>query len=79
MQDITSIFIDYLTQYGSADIAESEFKKEIHVDSELHDAYRQWCDEVGSSEKNGFFDFVDEYYESENDKWNTLNDYDDEV
>lgn len=77
MTDITEIFINYLEQFGSADMAEFEFKKAIHADSELRNLYRTWCDEVGSTEKNGFFDFSDEYLAEQNDVWQNLNnDYD---
>lgn len=78
MEDITLIFNDLIRQYGSVDIAESEFKKRIHEDAELRAIYRQWCDDVGSSEKDGFFDFCEEYMDTQNDVWNTLNDYDNE-
>jgi len=77
MIDITAIFTHYIEQYDSIDIAESEFKKNMHEDSELRAAYRQWCHEVGSSEKNGFFDFCDEYLDNKNDIWDSLSsDYD---
>lgn len=78
MDDITSIFNDYITQYRSIDIAEAEFKKSMHEDPELRALYRQWCSDVGSTEKNGFFDYCDEYLDSQNDVWNSLNDYDNE-
>ncbi len=75
MDDITTIFNNYLQQYGSTDIAEAEFKKSIHEDTELKKQYRQWCDEVGSTEKNGFFDYCEEYLSSQDDIWNSLSDY----
>lgn len=78
MDDITLIFNDFLSQYGSVDIAESEFKKSMHEDQELRTLYRQWCSDVGSTEKNGFMDYCDEFLDSQNDVWSTLNDYDDE-
>lgn len=76
MENITLIFNDFIAQYGSVDIAESEFKKSIHEDRELRTLYRQWCDEVGSTEKEGFFDYCEEYLDSQNDVWNSLNDFD---
>lgn len=76
MDHITDIFINYINQFGSPDLAEFEFKKAIHADAELHELYSQWCDEVGSSEKNGFFDFCDDYLEEQNDVWENLNDFD---
>lgn len=77
MEDITLIFNDFITQYGSLDIADSEFKKRIHEDEDLHELYREWCLDVGSSEKDGFMDYCDEYMDNQDDVWNTLNDYDD--
>lgn len=78
MDHITDIFNDFLTQFGSVDIAEAEFKKSIHEDPELRAAYRRWCDESGSTERNGFLDYCQEYLDSQNDVWNALNDFDNE-
>ncbi|MCH5319157.1 MAG: hypothetical protein J1E38_05565 [Paramuribaculum sp.] len=76
MRDITEIFNDYLQQYGSIDIAESEFKKNIHEDPELRASYLEWCDAVGSSEKKGFYDYCEEYLQSQDDVMSSLSDYD---
>ena len=38
----------------------------------------EWCHEVGSSEKNGFMDYCDEYLRDQNSVWDTLSDYNDE-
>lgn len=76
MDEIIEVFNNYLTTYGSVDIAEAEFKHMIQDDSHVRDLYREWCDSVGSSEKNGFFDYCDEYLDTQNDVWNTLNDFD---
>jgi hypothetical protein len=77
MIDIPAIITEYIEIYDSVDIAESEFKKNIHEDAELRTAYRQWCHEVGSTEKKGFFDYCEEYLDNKNDIWDTLSsDYD---
>ena len=76
MMDITEIFDRYICQYSSIDIANSEFKKDLHEDSELRETYKEWCHTVGSTEKNGFIDYAEEYLESQNDVWNNLSDYD---
>lgn len=76
MLDITEIFDRYISQYSSIDIANSEFKKDLHEDSQLREAYKEWCHNVGSSEKNGFIDYAEEYLESQNDVWNNLSDFD---
>lgn len=76
MDDITDFFKSLIQQHRSIDIAEAEFKRMIADDDELHEEYRQWCTENGSSEKQGFFDFCEEYMESQDSIWESLNDYD---
>lgn len=76
-QDITEIFLHYIRQAGSIDMAEAEFKKAIGEDPELYRRYRDWCDEVGSSERRGFSDFCDEYLDNQDSIWDSLsNEYD---
>ncbi|MBD5201868.1 MAG: hypothetical protein HDR83_09400 [Bacteroides sp.] len=77
-EDITELFQQILTQYGSVDIAEAEFKKMMHEDPELHSAYRDWCHEVGSSEKRGFLDYCEEYIDSQESIWDNLREFEDE-
>ena len=74
--DITEYFNSLISQTGSIDMAEAEFKRAIAEDNELHTIYREWCHENGCSERNGFLDFCDEYMESQDSKWDSLNDYD---
>lgn len=79
MDEITDLFDQLLQHCGSTDIAEAEFKKLIHEDPELRARYREWCDEVGSSEKRGFLDYCEEYFESQDSIWDNLkDDYEDE-
>lgn len=78
-QHITDFFNDLLREYGSVDIADAEFKKQLHEEPALRDRYREWCHEVGSTEKNGFLDYCEEYLESQESIWENLKDeYDDE-
>lgn len=79
MDSITDLFNELLHHCGSTDIAEAEFKKLIHEDPELRARYREWCEEVGSSEKRGFLDYCEEYFESQDSIWDNLkDDYEDE-
>lgn len=73
--DMTAVFNQYLNAFKSIDIAEAEFKKDMHEDPELKAAYREWCANVGSSEKKGFFDFCEEFFDSQDTIWETLSDY----
>lgn len=76
MEDIRDYFISLLEAHKSVDIAESEFKRAIADDDSLRQQYRQWCHEVGSSEKNGFTDFCHEFMAESDEVWQSLNDYD---
>ncbi|MDE7125187.1 MAG: hypothetical protein K2O12_01725, partial [Muribaculaceae bacterium] len=61
---------------GSVDIANAEFKKMTGEDENLRAEYRDWCHAVGSSEKNGFLDFCQEYMEAQESMWDYLGDLD---
>ncbi len=76
MEDIRDYFISLLEDHKSLDIAESEFKRAIAEDDDLRQQYRDWCHEVGSSEKNGFLDFCHEYMAENDEVWQSLSDYD---
>lgn len=76
MEELEKYFQELLNQNHSIDIAEAEFKKAIAEDHDLHRLYSEWCHEVGSSERNGFRDFCEEYCNSLNEVWENLTDYD---
>lgn len=78
MEDIRDYFISLLEEHKSLDIAESEFKRAIAEDDKLRQQYRDWCHEVGSSEKNGFADFCHEYMAENDEVWESLSDYDED-
>lgn len=76
MNDITELFRDLLIQHRSIDIAHTEFSRLLTDDEELRMDYREWCEENGYSEKRGFLIFCDEYMDSQDSIWESLNDYD---
>ena len=76
MNDITDFFRDLLNQHRSIDIAYTEFVRLLEDDEELRVDYRDWCEENGYSEKKGFLIFCDEYMDSQDSIWESLNDYD---
>ncbi len=78
MINLTDLFHDILTNSSSVDIAEAEFKKMIHEDPELHAAYREYCHEVGSTEKRGFLDYCDEFIDSQESIWDDIREFEDE-
>lgn len=76
MDELIQIFDNIINQTGSFDVAEAEFKRQINENPELRKLYREWCHEVGSTEKRGFLDYCEEYLENQNDIWQSLQDYD---
>lgn len=75
-EHITDFFISIIDQTPTLDMAEAEFKRSLADDAELRSLYREWCHEVGSTEKRGFLDFCEEYVEGQNEVWDSLTDYD---
>ena len=41
--DIPSLIIDLLHQFGSIDIAESEFSRQMNEDEKIMTAFKEWC------------------------------------
>lgn len=78
MDNITDLFVDLLRELGSIDIANDSFKKMINEEPELKATYREWCHSVGSSEKDGFIDFCEEYLDDQDSIYDSLSEYNDE-
>lgn len=76
MEDLENYFISIIKQSQSADMAEAEFKRALVDDEDLRRQYKKYCREIGTSEKNGFMDFCDEYLGGQAEMWDSLNDFD---
>lgn len=76
MEDLTDLFVHYIKNSPSLDMAEAEFRHSMIDDPELRREYRQYCRDNGYTEKNGFKDFCEEYMQEEDSMWNTLSDFD---
>lgn len=76
MDDITLHFDRIINESRELDIAEAEFKRHIADDPELRALYRQWCEENDTTERRGFIDYAREYVEQNEEKWDSLTDYD---
>lgn len=74
MEELTTLFDELLRSYGNVDVAESEFKRLMSDDDDLHELYRLWCDETGHTERRGFLDYAEEYIANQNSVWDTLTD-----
>jgi hypothetical protein len=75
---IAQYMITLIDSHQSLDLAEAEFKRIIADDHELRTQYREWCQEYGSTERNGFYDFGEEYITNRESVWDSLSDFDDE-
>jgi hypothetical protein len=53
-------------------MAESDFKKLIYEDRDLHLAYKEWCHDNGYSEKIGFVEYCNEFMDEEESIWDVL-------
>lgn len=76
--DLTEYFISLLREHGSVDMADYAFKRALHEDPELREEYSEWCLAVGSTEKNGFLDFCEEYMNNQDSIYDMLSDYNDD-
>lgn len=74
--EIIEVFNNVLSTYRSIDIAESEFKRLVFDDEDLHRLYREWCEENGVTEKHGFIGYCQERFDEEESYWDSLADYD---
>ena len=77
MEDITELFVHILEQAQSLDIAEAQFKQMLVDEPQWRTKYRDYCLEMGYSERRGFIDFYEEHYSREDSIWENLKDYDD--
>lgn len=76
MNDLTEFFKSLIIQHRATDIAEAEFRRILADDTDLQEQYSLWCEENDCSAKNGFKLFCDEFLESQDTIWQSLNDYD---
>lgn len=78
MPNFPSIIEQLLTEFGCADIAESEFFHNLNEDVQLRDEFRQWCDEMGYREKEAFQKCCNDLSDTSESIFDTLSDYDEQ-
>lgn len=76
MEDITDLFVHFIEQSPSPDIAESNFMQMLVDEPEWRARYKAYCQEMGYTERRGFMDFYEEHYSPEESIWDNLKDYD---
>ncbi len=75
MNSIPVLIQELLSQFGSVDIAESEFLRRINEDNNLKSIFKEWCDEMGYKPRKAFIDFCNEYLAGNESIFDTLSDY----
>lgn len=76
MEEMHDLFVHIINQTDSLDMAESEFRHLLVDDPELRRQYREYCREMGTSERNGFKDFCEDFMQEQDNVWNSLSDFD---
>ncbi|MDE5967471.1 MAG: hypothetical protein K2G64_00060, partial [Muribaculaceae bacterium] len=74
--NITEFFDQIISQSGSYDIAEAEFKRLLADDPELKAEYSEWCETMSYTERMGFAIYCQEHHDNQGDVWESLNDFD---
>ncbi len=75
--NIQDLFDYIIAQSTSIDMAEAEFSRTLVDDPSLRPLYRAYCQEVGTTERNGFVEYCETFMADRNEVWNNLQDYDD--
>ena len=74
--DITTIINDLLREFGSIDIAESEFYRRMDDDPKLKMEFKEWCDENSYRERTAFLEYCHESLSRHDEIFDSLSDYD---
>jgi len=76
--DITNFIKSLIEEHGSLDVAEAEFKRIVADDTELRNKYKEWCELNGTTERNGFSEFAEEYQSDSEEVWSVFDEYNDD-
>lgn len=64
--EITELFEFHMSQFSDIELAEENFREEINNNPRLKQQYKEWCDELGYSERKGFRSYFLNKTESDN-------------
>lgn len=74
--NISDYYISLLEQFRTVRLAEQEFRRHMEDDKDLEAAYLEWCEENEYSPREGLREFGIEYMENREEKWKSLDDFD---
>ena len=75
--EIKDYYITLLEQFRSVTVAEQELRRQMDDDPELEAQYLVWCEENDYSPREGLREFGTQYIEEREERWESLNDFDD--
>ena len=78
MTDIAKLLQSLIEQHRSSDIVESEFKRMLNEEPGLKEIYNSWCEENGYSPRNGYKEYIQEIFDSQESIWDSFISFEDE-
>lgn len=64
--EITELFEFHLSQCQDMELAEENFREEMESNPDLKKQYKEWCEEMGYTERKGFKSYFLNKSESDN-------------
>ncbi len=59
MRDVTEIMQAFYVKHNDLVISEKRFHETLELDKELRELYKEWCDDMGVSERKGFRYYIE--------------------
>lgn len=70
--DLTELFDILIKQYGDIDSSQEALRLKMEEDPELAENYKDWCENLGYSEKKGFAIYYKEYLDRTDSIWDSI-------
>lgn len=74
--DISAYYISLLEQFRTVRLAEQEFRRQMDDDPNMQAEYIRWCEENEFTPRDGLSEFGTIYIEEREERWESLNDFD---
>ena len=59
MRDVTEIMQAFYAKHNDLVISEKRFHETLELDKQLKELYREWCEDMGVSERKGFRNYIE--------------------
>ncbi len=74
--DVSEYFISLIEEFRNLREAEKEFRRQMEDDPVLMAEFDAWCSENEYEPRTALREFGEEYIETRESRWESLNDYD---